>query len=118
MSDLILCAKDDLEVLQKLCKCYNENIINNSLSETNFGDIAFGMIQFHQLLKNIHSLKDIHNKYQHIHAAPKQLYQIILDVVCKGSVNEFTLKYNVLYNNLQLLINKSVNNVNSGSHKH
>lgn len=103
MSNLILSADDDIAKIHDLCKSYNQNIINNSYSETNVGDIYYTFILFHQYLKDIHSFKAIHNKYKHIRSLPSQLYQIILDIVCEENLSKFTLHYNALYNNLQLL---------------
>ena len=104
MSNLILSANNDIEKLHELCKLYDQNIIINSYSETNVGDISYKLVQFHQYLKDVHSFKPIHKKYQRINSMSAQLYQIILETVCEGSLSKFTLNYNALYNNLQLLM--------------
>ena len=104
MSNLILSGKNDIEQLNKLCKAYNNTFLSNSYSETNVGDIYYSFVLFHQYLKNIHSFKEIHTNYKHIHSLPVQLYNIILDIACEKKLSFFTSNYNTLYNNLMALM--------------
>ena len=107
MSNILLSATNDTDSFIRLCKTYNDNIINNSYSEVDVGNIYYKLVQLHQCIRDISSLKSIYVNYKHIQPLPNQLYKIILDVVCKENVKKFTLNYNTLYNHLLMFMSTS-----------
>ena len=103
MTNLILSEHDDIDRLTKLCEVYNKTSGLNSLSETNLGGVIRTLISFRHFLNDIDSLKSVLPKYNHLPLA-RLLFQLILDIVCKGNKKKFTAEYNVLYNNIQMII--------------